>query len=487
MDRTSRKPELLVPLTRGATPMHAQIGQALRQAIREGRLPAGTGVPSTRTLAGDLGVSRGVVVEAYEQLIAEGYLVTTPASETRVTGSVRGVVPEHVCPEPRVFELDFRPGHPDLRSFPWEAWRRSSRSALRLAAGQLGYGDPRGTLELRTALADYLSRARGVAGAWSRLIVCTGCAQGLSIAARALRTRGVVTRIALEDPGHPDIRRIVGEAGLVPVPVPVDEDGLQVDELERARVRAVLVSPAHQNPMGGVLTPSRRQQLLEWASRTRGFIVEDDYDAEYRYDRTAVGALQGLAPERVLYVGSASKILAPGLRLGWLLLQGPLLETAVEVKRYLDNGSPVIEQLTYAQFVRSGELDRHLRRMRRRYRSRRDTLLKALSRYCPGWTVHGAAAGLHLVAEPPADVDVRLVVERAEERSVRVYPLADYAFHRLPRPGLVFGYGWLSESEIEDAVRRIGEGLRPPTIRRGRSLARAPYQTAPRSRARGCG
>jgi GntR family transcriptional regulator/MocR family aminotransferase len=470
MDRTSRKPELLVPLTRGApTPMHVQIRQALHQAIREGRLPPGTGVPSSRTLAGDLGVSRGVVVEAYEQLIAEGYLVTTPASETRVTESVRAAAPERVGPEPRVFEFDFRPGHPDLRSFPWAAWRRSFRNALRLAAGQLGYGDPRGTLELRAALADYLSRARGVAGAPSQLIVCTGCAQGLSIAARALRTR-TVTRMALEDPGHPDIRRIIVEAGLVPVPVPVDEDGLRVDELERARVRAVVVSPAHQNPMGGVLAPPRRRQLLEWASRTRGFIVEDDYDAEYRYDRTAVGALQGLSPERVLYVGSASKILAPGLRLGWLLIRGPLLEAAVEVKRYLDNGSLVIEQLTYAHFVRSGELDRHLRRMRRRYRSRRDALLKALSRHCPGWTVRGAAAGLHLVAEPAADVDVRLVVEQAEERSVRLYPLADYAFHNPRRTGLVFGYGWLSESEIEKAILRIGEVLRSLPVRRGRPL-----------------
>jgi GntR family transcriptional regulator/MocR family aminotransferase len=450
--------------------MHVQMREALRQAIREGRLPPGTGVPSTRTLAGDLGVSRGVVVEAYEQLVAEGYLVTTPAAETRVTGSVRAAPPERVRPEPRVLELDFRPGHPDLRSFPWEAWRRSSRDALRRAAGQLGYGDPRGTLELRAALADYLSRARGVTCVGSQLIVCTGCAQGLSIAARALRTRAV-TRMALEDPGHPDIRRIVSEAGLVPVPVPVDEDGLRVGELERARVRAVVVSPAHQNPMGAVLAPSRRRQLLEWASRTRGFIVEDDYDAEYRYDRTAVGALQGLAPERVLYVGSASKILAPGLRLGWLLIRGPLLDAASKVKRYLDNGSPVIEQLTYARFVRSGELDRHLRRMRRRYRSRRDALLEALSRHCPGWTVRGAAAGLHLVAEPPAGVDVRLAVERAEERSVRLYPLADYCFRHPHRPGLVFGYGWLSESEIEEGIRRIGEGLRSLPVRHGRSLA----------------
>lgn len=437
--------------------MHIQIQRALRHAIVERRLRSGTVVPSTRTLADDLGVSRGVVVEAYEQLVAEGYMVATPASVTRVAEFVHAAAAERAEPAQKVFELDFRPGHPDLRSFPWGAWRRSSREALhRLGPGQLGYGDPRGTPELRAALADYLSRARGVVGSASQLVICTGCAQGLSIAAHLLRRHGV-KRIALEDPSHPDIRRIISEAGLVPVPVPVDEDGLQVDAVEGTRAQAVVVSPAHQNPMGGILAPSRRRRLLAWASRTRGFIVEDDYDAEYRYDRTAVGALQGLSPERILYVGSASKILAPGLRLGWLVVHGPLFDTAVEVKRHLDNGSPVIEQLTYAHFVRSGELDRHLRRMRRRYRSRRAAFLQALSRHCPGWRVHGAAAGLHLVAEPPTGVDISLLVARAAKRSVRLYPLSDYAFHRPGRPGFVFGYANLSEPEIGEAFRRMSD------------------------------
>jgi GntR family transcriptional regulator/MocR family aminotransferase len=458
MDRTSRKPEILIALARrGGRPMHLQIQHALRQAIRERHLRPGTAVPSTRTLARDLGVSRGVVVEAYDQLIAEGYLTTTRGSATRVTRLVRAAAAERVEPEQKAFELDFRPGHPDLRDFPRAAWRRSTRKALQmLEPSQLGYGDPRGTMELRSALAEYLARARGVVGSPHQLLVCTGCAQGLSIAARVLRKRGV-KRIALEDPGHPEIRRIIIEAGLATIPVPVDEDGLKVGLLERARVQAVIVSPAHQNPLGSVLTPSRRQQLLTWASRSGGFIVEDDYDAEYRYDRTAVGALQGLAPERILYLGSASKILAPALRLGWLLVGGQLLEAAVDVKRSLDNGSPVMGQLTYAHFIRSGELDRHLRRMRRQYWSRRAALLQALARHCPGWTVHGAAAGLHLVAEPPEHVNIAQVVSRAATRSVRLYPLSDYASRDRRRRGLVFGYARLSELEIAEGVRRMSD------------------------------
>lgn len=457
-DRTSRTPELLIALARrGQGSMHVQIQQALRRAIRDRRLRPGTAVPSTRTLADDLGVSRGVVVEAYDQLIAEGYLVATPGSATRVTASARRSMAPRREPAQAGFEIDFRPGHPDLRSFPREAWRRSSRRAFQmLAPDHLGYGDPRGTPELRSALSEYLARARGVVGSATQLVICTGCAQALGVAARVLRKEGVQC-IALEHPGHPEIRRIITEAGLGTVPVPVDDEGLDVDALERTKAQAVLVSPAHQNPMGGVLTPSRRQQLLAWASRRSGFIVEDDYDAEYRYDRAAVGSLQGLAPEGVLYVGSASKILAPGLRLGWLLLSGALIGRGVDVKRYLDNGSPVLEQLTYAHFIRSGELDRHLRRMRRVYRSRRDALLHALVRHFPGWTVRGAAAGLHLVAEPPAHVDIGLVVTRAATRSVRLYPLSDYTRTKSGPRGLVFGYAKLSEREIAEAVRRMTE------------------------------
>jgi GntR family transcriptional regulator / MocR family aminotransferase len=458
-NRTSRKPEILIALDRrGPRPLHVQIQQMLRQAIRARRLRPGAAVPSTRTLAEDLDVSRGVVVEAYEQLIAEGYLVASAGSATRVTASVRAAPEAHVEPPQAVFEFDFRPGAPDARSFPMEAWKRATRAGLQmLTPGHLGYGSPEGAMELRAALADYLARVREVVGSAHQLIICTGAAQGLGIAGRTLRKHGV-TRVAIEDPGHPEIRRIVLEAGLATVAVPVDDEGLRVDVLERSRAEAVILSPAHQNPMGSVLSPLRRQHVLDWATRVSGYIVEDDYDAEYRYDRTAVGALQGLAPERILYVGSASKILAPGLRLGWLLIAGPLLSSAAELKRCLDNGSPVLEQLTYAHFVATGELDRHLRRMRRLYQSRRAALLKALSRQWPGCVVRGTAAGLHLVAVPPRPVDIPRVVSGAAARSVRLYPLSEYATRDRDQRGLVFGYASLSEAEIAEAFRRIPRG-----------------------------
>lgn len=459
--RTSRRPELLVSLTRGSRePLRQQIERAFREAIRSQRLGPGCAVPSTRTLASDLGVSRGVVVQAYDQLIAEGYLLPTPGAPTRVSSAVRAPTPEPPEPAPRAIEIDFRPGEPDLRAFPLEAWRRSIRAVLSgLDHRVLGYNDPRGLAALRTALATYLARARGVAVAAQNIVICTGCAQGLSVAGHVLRHQGA-TRVAIEAPGHPDIRHILAEAGLECVPVPVDDEGLRVSDLEPQRVRAVVLSPAHQNPVGGVLAPHRRQQLLAWASQAAGVIVEDDYDAEYRYDRIGVGALQGLAPERVIYVGSTSKILAPALRLGWLVAGRPFLEDAIETKRCLDNGSPAIDQLTLAHFLDAGELDRHIRRMRVPYQCRRDALLAAIARHCPRWRIRGAAAGLHLLAESPASVDIDRLVLRAAEASVRLYPLSRYTVGASRQAGLVFGYARLTEREIAEGMRRVGRALR---------------------------
>lgn len=399
-------------------------------------------------------------MQAYDQLIAEGYLLSTPGAPTRVSGAVRAPAPEPPEPAPRPIAIDFRPGEPDLRAFPLEAWRRSLRAVLSdLDHRWLGYNDPRGLAALRTALATYLARARGVAVAAQNIVICAGCAQGLSVAGHVLRHRGV-RRVAIESPGHPDIRHILAEAGLECVPVTVDDEGLQVSDLERHQVRAVVVSPAHQNPVGGVLSPQRRQQLLAWASQVGGVIIEDDYDAEYRYDRVGVGALQGLAPESVIYVGSASKVLAPALRLGWLVAGRPFVEDAIETKRRLDNGSPAIDQLTLANFLDAGELDRHIRRMRVPYQGRRDALLAAMARHLPRWRVRGAAAGLHLLAESPPSVDVDRLVGRAAELSVRLYSLSRYTVGPSPQAGLVFGYARLSEREIVEGVKRVGRALR---------------------------
>jgi GntR family transcriptional regulator / MocR family aminotransferase len=457
--RTSRQPEVLLPLARregGA--LHIQIECGLRGAVRSGRLAAGAALPSTRALARDLGVSRGVVVEAYAQLVAEGFVATRQGARTVVATGGRAHHLEPATPQAQPPRFDFRPGQPELRQFPREEWARAARSVLRrLRPQQLGYGEPAGTIELRQALAEYLSRVRGVQTRQRQVIVCVGFAQALGVAARTLARRGV-RRVAVEDPGQPDTRRLLAEAGLAPVPVPVDGRGLRVDQLEPAKVQAALVTPAHQFPSGCVLDPERRRELVGWAERRGAFLLEDDYDAEYRYDRQPVGALQGLAPARVVYAGSASKILAPALRLGWLVVPDELLAEAAEVKKYTDLGTPFLEQLVYAEMLRRGAVDRHLRRMRVIYRRRRGALLGALAHHLPRWEPHGAAAGLHVMVLLPPGVDEATVGHAAARQSVRVYPSAHYRVDAGPA-ALVLGYGCLGERQIVEGISRLATEL----------------------------
>jgi len=453
--RTRRQPEVLVPISPGSGPLHRQIGHALREAARSGRLPAGTVVPSTRVLAKDLGVSRGVVVNAYEQLIAEGFLVTRPAATTVVAPGVRPATSEAVRPSPEIARYDFRPGIPDVRLFPHEEWSRAARRALRgVGPLDLGYGDARGATTLRAALSEYLARVRGVVATPDQVIICSGFAQALGVLAKALAVRGI-RRIGVEDPAQPDLRRIVSAAGLSVIPVPVDDQGLITAKLAETRAQAVIVTPAHQFPTGGVLSPGRRRELLVWAERSRGVVIEDDYDAEYRYDSHPVGALQGLAPECVVYAGSASKILAPALRLGWLCVPPSLVDPTTAAKKFADLGTPYFEQFVFAEFLQSGALDSHLRRMRLLYRLRRDALISALHTRRPGWTIRGIAAGLHLVAMLPRGLEERQVERTAAGVGVRLYAIGPY-WHRRPkrdRQGLVLGYAHLTEQEIASGLR----------------------------------
>lgn len=468
-NRTSRQPELLLATSRSrGDALHTQIEQGLREAVRSGRLAAGAAVPSTRALARDLGVSRGVVVEAYAQLVAEGYLSVRQGAQTVVATGAITTPPEDSVEPVVAAKLDFRPGLPELRLFPHEDWERSARSAARsLCPERLGYPDPVGAIVFRQALAEYLPRVRGVHANQRQVITCSGCAQALGVAARALAGHGV-KRIAVEDPGHPDLRRLVKAAGLSPVGVPVDERGLSVDELERARVGAVVVTPAHQFPSGYVLDPERRRELVAWAVRRNAYIVEDDYDAEYRYDRNPIGAVQGLCPERVIYAGSASKILAPALRLGWLVVPVTLMAGAAEAKRVADLGTPVLEQIAYAEMLRRGAVDRHLRKMRVVYRRRRDALLRALAHHLPGWEPNGAAAGLHVMVHLPSGVDEAGVVEAAGRHSIAIYPAAAYRIHP-GRPAIVLGYASLSERQIALGIARLARALEacgaPPFFR----------------------
>jgi GntR family transcriptional regulator / MocR family aminotransferase len=463
---------MLVRLDRHGSPLRAQIEDQLRDAVRAGRLGPGVSLPSSRALARELRVSRGVVVEAYSQLAAEGYLVTRQGAPTRV--SVTASPGADAAPAPvgeREPRFDFRTGRPDVSLFPRSAWLASLRRALRDAPdARLDYGDPRGAPELRAALASYLGRVRGVACDPGRVVVTSGMAQGMALFARALTAAGP-RRIAMEDPSSGPGRAQLSSNGLAVIPVPVDEDGLEVERLAEASpaaasggsgagsVAAVMITPAHQFPLGVVLAPGRRSALLDWAARADAVVLEDDYDAEYRYDRQPVGAVQGLAPDLVAYAGSTSKTLAPGLRLGWLVVPDGLLDAVTAAKESDDLGTPVVEQLALADFLQRGELDRHLRRTRSVYRARRDALVAALARLLPECRPAGVAAGIHLVVQLPAGTDEQAVLDAARSRGLGLSGISEHRIEPGP-PALLLGYGRISEPAIEAAVQALADSLR---------------------------
>jgi GntR family transcriptional regulator / MocR family aminotransferase len=452
--------DLLLSLDRASDlALHEQLERTLRDAVRVGRLRAGAPLPSSRGLADELGVSRGVVTTAYEQLIAEGYLETRQGAPVRVARGVRVQAPSPPAPAlvPR-FAYDFSPGLPDLAGFPRDRWLRSIRAAWReTALDAIGVGDPRGVPELREALADYLGRVRGVVAEAEHVLVCAGFRQGLSLTCRWLAGQGI-RRVALEDPGWHPQRLIVEEAGLEVTPIPVDRDGIDVDALARTGADAVVVTAAHQFPTGVVLSAERRAELIDWAELGDRLIIEDDYDAELCRDR--VGALQGLAPDRVLYVGSASKRLAPGLRLGWMLPPSWLSWSLISAKAIEDGGSEIPGQLALADFIARGELERHLRRARRRYAQRRQTLLVALARELPEWRARPSAGGLSVLVELAADADEAAILAAAARRGVGIEGLSLHSYIVDCPPGVVLGHASLSDAAITRGVALLGEAVR---------------------------
>ncbi|MPY35863.1 PLP-dependent aminotransferase family protein [Streptomyces adustus] len=418
---------------------------ALREAVRSGRLTAGTRLPSSRSLAADLGIARNTVADAYADLVAEGWLTARQGSGTRVA--------EHALPRPAGRSArrprppgrpaySLVPGNPDLATFPRAEWLRAARRALAAAPNDaLGYGDPRGRVELRTALAGYLSRARGVRADPDRILVCAGFTHGLRLLGELLHARGLRT-LAVESYSLDVHRDLVERAGLRTVPLPFDERGTRPGDL--TGVRAMLLTPAHQFPMGVALRPEHRAAVVDWARRTGGLILEDDYDGEFRYDRQPVGALQDLDPEHVVYLGTASKSLAPGLRLGWLVLPPSLDPQEVAGVGF---ATSVLDQLTFAEFITSGAYDRHVRAVRQRYRRRRDALVAALADHAPGIRVTGIAAGLHAVVRLPPGTE-QSVVRAAAWQGLAVQGLSRFR-HELataePLDALVVGYGTPSD------------------------------------------
>ena len=462
-------PELLLDLDALEGGRRERLETALRAAIREGRLRPGDRLPATRALAAELGCSRWVVVEAYDQLAAEGWIEGRAGSGTRVRARARaGETPAALRSPARPRTYAFTTGLPDLIAFPRAAWLRALRQAVRTApAADLGHNDPRGMPALRAELAAYLARVRGVHAHPAGVAVTHGFTHGLGLLCHALREAGH-ERLALEDPGFPLLAAFVRRAGLEPVYVPADDDGLRVDALAASGARAVVTTPAHQFPLGHVLAAERRARLLAWAREVDGLVVEDDYDAEFRYDRRPVGALQGLDPERVVYAGSASKSLAPGLRIGWLVAPRRWARAVAEVRWGIDLGVGAIEQLALAELLRGGGLDRHLRRTRQAYAAKRRTLLDALARELPDARVTGVAAGLHAVVLLPPGTDEEAVVAAAAERDVEIAALTSlYERANPPGPGLLLGYAALSERAIAEGVRRLGEAARatqPPSV-----------------------
>ena len=461
---TGRPLDLLVAIDRESPRTFGrQIEDQLRHGIRDATLRPGSRLPSTRDLARELGVSRPIVVDAYAQLAGEGYLELHPGTRPRVTGCAGPCQPPTTrrpepLPEPR---FDFRPGVPDLSTFPRSAWLRSLREALAaMRDAELGYTDPHGAEVLRLALRDYLGRVRGVVADANRVVVTSGWVQGRVLLCHALASMGA-RRIAIEDPSHNEVRLSAATAGLGLVPVPVDAEGLRADALERTNADAVLITPAHQYPTGAVMSGARRGALLEWLRRREAIAIEDDYDAEFRYDRAPVGALQGLDPERIVYAGTTSKTLAPALRLGWMVLPPRLVDAVQREQRQVDFGVSRIEQHAFADFLTRGELDRHLRRMRARYRARRDALVEALIEALPEVQVHGIRAGLHIMVQLRAGDRGRAIRDEAARRGVALTALSDYYLEgREDSSLLLLGYGRTSEPVIRAGVRELAAAVR---------------------------
>jgi GntR family transcriptional regulator/MocR family aminotransferase len=461
MDDTSQPIELLVSVDRsGPATLGAQIEDQLRRAIRTGALQTAAQVPSTRDLARQLGISRRVVVDAYAQLAAEGYLTLRQGARPSVAAAPAAEAAESATPPPPPPpRFDFRPSHPDVSSFPRAGWLRALRGALAtMTDADLGYGDPRGVEALRAELSEYLGRVRGVVSAPERVLITCGYAQAHGLMCRALAAAGA-RRIAFEDPSDDERRLTAQRAGLDVAAIPVDAEGIRVDELARSDADAVIVTPAHQFPTGVVLSPERRTALLAWLREADAIALEDDYDAEYRFDRAAVGALQGLAPERVVYAGSVSKTLAPALRLGWLVLPPALLEGVTFEKYLADMGSSRVDQHAFAGFLARGELDRHLRRMRARYRGRRDALVDALAAELPEATVDGIAAGLHATVRLPGTDDEDRILAEAGARRIALGAVSEYRVAPGHRPHLLLGYATLPEPTIRAGVRALREAV----------------------------
>ncbi|WP_436788033.1 PLP-dependent aminotransferase family protein [Yinghuangia sp. YIM S10712] len=449
-----------------AGPRRAAVAAALRDAVRTGRLAPGTRLPAYRALAADLGVARNTVADAYAELVAEGWLTARQGSGTRVAERVAARTrPQRGTRQPTTPPVhNLRQGQPDASSFPRTAWATAARRAISAAPNDaFGPGDPRGRPELRTALAGYLARVRGVRCTPDEIVVCAGVAHAL----RLLLSGGVPAGpVAVEAYGLPFHRGIFAAAGVRTIPLGLDGHGTATDELTTRRaagVRRVLLTPAHQFPTGGPLHATRRAAAVDWARQRDGLVIEDDYDGEFRYDREPVGAVQGLDPDHVVYLGSVSKSLSPAVRLGWMVLPPHLVDSVLAAKGEREAWTGVTDQLTLAEFIDSGGYDRHVRRMRQRYRRRRNQLVRVLADHAPHITATGIAAGLHAVLSLPPGSEAA-ALEAAAQRGIALDVLAGFRHPDAEVPhhdGLVVGYATPPEHRYEAALEALVRSLPP--------------------------
>ena len=479
-------------------PLYAQLYRALRSQILEGSLPPGTRVSATRALATELGLSRNVVMLAYEQLLAEGYLVarigagtfvaadlpqqfTTPSNTTGVTRAVRQMPVqlsvyvrriEHDAtaseftwaPRQTPLPYDFRYGRPSVVDFPHETWCRVlARRARRASIRDLDYGPPEGLPSLRETIADYLARARAVRCTPEQVVILNGSQQAFDLTARVLIDPG--NPVVLEEPQYRAARVVMQAAGATIRTIPVDEQGLCTGQLtaKGKGSKLIIVTPSHQFPTGAVMPLARRLELLAWSERESVFIIEDDYDSEYRYTGRPIEALQALDSHgSVLYAGTFSKVMFPALRLGYLVVPEPLVQPVRTVKALLDTGSPSLPQLALVDFIQAGLFERHLHRLRMRNAARRAALLEAIDRYLGRQAeVSGVDAGLHVLLWLPQVLQRNVVNlrKRAEQLGVGVYSVTPFYSTPPPQAGLLLGYASLSEKDIIEGVRRLATVL----------------------------
>ncbi|MCK5777889.1 MAG: PLP-dependent aminotransferase family protein [Rhodospirillales bacterium] len=494
-------PLLMVAVERdNDVPMHRQVYDQIRDAILGGRLAPGRRLPSSRALADELGVSRNTVLAAYDQLFAEGYTEGQVGSGTRVSR----VLPEDVLAartaadarqdtntdpiaslsekgralltaRPRAHRAatkgEFRPGLPEIDRFPWTQWSRMVAKFWRSPPRQLvSYGDPAGYMPLRIAIADYLRAVRGLVCDPEQVIVTAGAQQAIDLAARALLDPG--DKAWIEDPGYAGIRGVLTATQTELVPLPVDQEGLVVAEgIKRAPdARMAVVTPSHQYPLGPVMSLKRRLELLDWARESGAWILEDDYDSEYRYSGRPLSALQGLdSAGRVIYAGTFSKVMFPAIRLGYLVVPPAMADPIIRIRRSLDDQTAIVMQPVLTEFIETGHFAAHIRRMRLLYAERQGVLVEAVRKYLGDvLEIEPDEAGMHTVAmfRPNcglADIDV---AEAAGRAGISLYALSEFYYGTPDRNGLVFGYAGLEPREIRKGIEKLAgviAGLQPPS------------------------